>query len=272
MPLSKETIERAHEEARQLAVRGDPAAAVRVLSSIVHDLDAREANSGDLADLWWDFCESLADRERDRDPALAARLYALALVSHEKAGSMATGSGEGLEARRNLERVQAKLDTLSGRVRGTHARLLLALVDGGPGEHSYDGWSGTPPRKHTERGRVYTLFLVNPTGASFRDLSIESAQTSSDEMGVVEGRAGPRRITPLGPMEAFEMEVLPDYEFDFQHVFEVAGTSSEGGAFRVRFLLPKSAIDRSRWAEIAVLKRPGYAAAAEPSPDSNSPK
>ncbi|NBC19314.1 MAG: hypothetical protein GVY18_18570, partial [Bacteroidetes bacterium] len=69
---------------------------------------ARQLPDGDLcsgpyADLYWHFCEDVADALREEDAALADRLYALAEASIAKEGAQATGAGEGL--RSTMDRV-----------------------------------------------------------------------------------------------------------------------------------------------------------------------
>ena len=84
-------------------------------AAIVSQLDAcsaEELNSVELVDLWWMFCEELADVVAPSDPARAVRLYDLALVSFRKEGSYATGAGEGMVAMAKIDRVERKLAQL----------------------------------------------------------------------------------------------------------------------------------------------------------------
>ena len=70
---------------------------------------ADDLNGGARADLWWTFCEPLADVVVSSDRAGARRLYELAIASFRKEGSQATGSGEGMMSVADLKRVEAKL-------------------------------------------------------------------------------------------------------------------------------------------------------------------
>jgi len=100
------TVHQTHERMRALFLSKRLAEAAELARSLPDE----QLIWGPYAELWWHFCEELGDAVREGDPPLAARLYALALQSHEKEGSMATGSGEGLASRDRQERIQAKLD------------------------------------------------------------------------------------------------------------------------------------------------------------------
>jgi hypothetical protein len=69
---------------------------------------ADDLNGGELAELWWTFCEPLADALASSDPSAARRLYDLARTSFEKEGSQATGAGEGMRAMADVARVAKK--------------------------------------------------------------------------------------------------------------------------------------------------------------------
>ena len=86
----------------------DAAALVRRLEG----WSADDLNSVELADLWWSFCEQLADVVAPSEPACAARLYDLASTSFAKEGAQATGAGEGLRSVADVKRVEAKRATL----------------------------------------------------------------------------------------------------------------------------------------------------------------
>ena len=49
-------------------------------------LPAGDLHGGEYADLWWNFCEDVADRIREDYPELAHRLYELAEESYFKEG------------------------------------------------------------------------------------------------------------------------------------------------------------------------------------------
>ena len=83
-------------------------------AALARDLPDGELVWGPHAELWWHFCEALGDAVREHDAALAAKLYSLALQSHVKQGTMATGSGEGLASRGHQERLEGKLDAARG--------------------------------------------------------------------------------------------------------------------------------------------------------------
>lgn len=69
---------------------------------------ADDLNGGALADLWWTFCEPLADVVAASDRQCATRLYDLSISSYQKEGSYATGAGEGMMSVSNVKRIEAK--------------------------------------------------------------------------------------------------------------------------------------------------------------------
>jgi hypothetical protein len=79
-----------------------------VLVGRLEGWSADDLNGGALADLWWTFCEPLADAVASSDRACATRLYELAISSYLKEGSQATGSGEGMMSVADVKRVEAK--------------------------------------------------------------------------------------------------------------------------------------------------------------------
>lgn len=63
----------------------------------------------------WAVCEMLADREQSRNPQRAIRLYELAQIGYRALGAEATGSGEGLVAMYQVERLANKIARLRQR-------------------------------------------------------------------------------------------------------------------------------------------------------------
>jgi len=78
-------------------------------AELVAGLPDGDLSSGPYFELWWHFCEELGDAVKNDRPALAARLYELALGSNVKEGSMASGQGEGRVSVMNQERIKVKL-------------------------------------------------------------------------------------------------------------------------------------------------------------------
>ena len=78
-------------------------------AQLVTGLPEGDLISGPYFDLWWHICEDLGDAVKNDRPALAVRLYKLALGSNVKEGSMASGQGEGRVSIMNQDRIKEKL-------------------------------------------------------------------------------------------------------------------------------------------------------------------
>jgi hypothetical protein len=105
--LDVDGVRAVHAAMRELAGAGRSAEAVALVERL-EGWAADDLNGGALADLWWTFCEALADAVASSARARATRLYDLTIASFQKEGSQATGSGEGMMSVADVKRVEAK--------------------------------------------------------------------------------------------------------------------------------------------------------------------
>ena len=112
--MNIEIVKKVNNKACELTQKHYYDVAALMILDLLKTHSVQELNIAEHADIWWVFCEKIADNLSSKDSTLRLSLYQLAGESFAKEGSLATGSGEGLSSQNNIQRINAKIKVLSG--------------------------------------------------------------------------------------------------------------------------------------------------------------